>query len=116
MSMSVIAANFGLIASPVSAVANRNPAMLAGLHVSALDILSVTVPGTLLGCLAGCFYSSGKMNWITSLNFSAELQKEHSNLLRPGENKDRNSVRKSEKGLVIFYNQHSACRSDGICT
>lgn len=56
MSMSVIAANFGLIASPVSAIITGTLAVLAGLHVSALDILSVTVPSTLLGCLSGCLF------------------------------------------------------------
>lgn len=54
--MSVIAANFGLIASPVSAVVTGTIAVLAGLHVSALDILLVTVPGTFLGCVVGCLF------------------------------------------------------------
>lgn len=56
MSMSVIAANFGLIASPVSALVTGTIAVFSGLHVSALDILLITVPGTILGCLVGCLF------------------------------------------------------------
>lgn len=56
MSMSVIAANMALVASPVSAVVASMIANTAAMGVSPLQILAVTIPGTLLGCLAGCLF------------------------------------------------------------
>ncbi|MGL4354486.1 MAG: anaerobic C4-dicarboxylate transporter family protein [Aeromonas popoffii] len=56
MSMSVIAANMALVASPISAVVVGMLAKAASLNISLLDILSITIPGTLLGCLVGCLF------------------------------------------------------------
>ncbi|MGL4506377.1 MAG: anaerobic C4-dicarboxylate transporter, partial [Aeromonas sobria] len=56
MSMSVIAANMALVASPISAVVVGMLAKAASLHISLLDILTITLPGTLLGCLVGCLF------------------------------------------------------------
>jgi len=53
MSMSVIAAQHGLIASPVSAATVALIAGLAGLNASLIDIMVVTIPATLLGVCAG---------------------------------------------------------------
>ncbi len=53
MSMSVIAAQHGLVASPVSAATVALIAGLAQLDVSLVDIMMVTVPATLLGVSAG---------------------------------------------------------------
>lgn len=62
MSMSVIAAQHGLIASPVSAATVALIAGLAGLNASLIDIMLVTIPATLLGVIAGiaCVAFKGK--------------------------------------------------------
>ncbi|MDR2869112.1 MAG: anaerobic C4-dicarboxylate transporter [Deferribacteraceae bacterium] len=56
MSMAVIASNFGVVASPMSAAISGMIAIVAGLGVTPLQILMVTIPGTFLGCLAGCIF------------------------------------------------------------
>lgn len=53
LSMSVIAAQQGLIASPISAVSVALLAALSGLDVSLTDILVVIIPATLAGLLMG---------------------------------------------------------------
>ena len=53
LSMSVIAAQHGLIASPVSAATVALIAGLAGLNASLIDIMLVTIPATLVGVVAG---------------------------------------------------------------
>jgi len=53
LSMSVIAAQHGLIASPVSAVTVALVAVLAGLNVGLPQIMMVTIPATLVGVLVG---------------------------------------------------------------
>ena len=53
LSMSVIAAQHGLIASPISAVTVALVAGLAGLAVGLPQILMVTIPATLIGVLVG---------------------------------------------------------------
>jgi anaerobic C4-dicarboxylate transporter-like protein len=53
LSMSVIAAQHGLIASPVSAATVALVAALAGLDAGLPSILMVTIPATLVGVLAG---------------------------------------------------------------
>ncbi|ULK06690.1 anaerobic C4-dicarboxylate transporter (plasmid) [Escherichia coli] len=103
MSMSVIAANFGLTASPVSAVITGTLAILAGLHVSALDILSVTVPGTLLGCLAGCLFVWKRGNELDNEpEFQRRIAEGTFKPLKTQENKDETASGKARKGLVIF--------------
>lgn len=53
LSISVIAAQHGLIASPISAVTVALVAGLAGLDVGLGQIMMVTIPATLIGVLAG---------------------------------------------------------------
>ena len=53
LSMSVIAAQHGLIASPVSAATVALVAGLAGLNVGLIGIMMVTIPATLIGVAAG---------------------------------------------------------------
>ncbi len=53
MSMSVIAAQHGLIASPVSAATVALLASLSGLEVGLIDIMMVTIPATLVGVTLG---------------------------------------------------------------
>jgi anaerobic C4-dicarboxylate transporter DcuA len=53
LSMSVIAAQHGLTASPISAVTVALMASLAGAAISLPQILMITLPATLLGVLAG---------------------------------------------------------------
>lgn len=53
LAMSVIAAQHGLIASPVSAATVALASSLAGLAVGIPQILAVTIPATLIGVLAG---------------------------------------------------------------
>ncbi len=103
MSMSVIAANFGLIASPVSAVITGTLAILAGLHVSALDILVVTVPGTLLGCLAGCLFVWKRGDELDNEpEFQRRIAEGTFKPLKTQENKDGTESGKARKGLIIF--------------
>jgi anaerobic C4-dicarboxylate transporter DcuA len=53
LSMSVIAAQHGLIASPISAATVAFLGALSGATVSLPTILLITIPGTLIGVLAG---------------------------------------------------------------
>jgi anaerobic C4-dicarboxylate transporter DcuA len=53
MSVSVIAAQQGLIASPISAVSVALVAALAGFDFGLIDIMSVIIPATLVGLAAG---------------------------------------------------------------
>lgn len=53
MSISVIAAQQGLIASPISAVSVALVAALAGLDISLVDILIVIIPSTIAGLIVG---------------------------------------------------------------
>ena len=53
LSMSVIASQAGLIASPISAATVAMVAALGSLHVTLVNILLVIVPATLLGVVAG---------------------------------------------------------------
>ncbi len=53
LSMSVIAAQHGLIASPVSAVTVALVAVVAGLDVGLPQIMMVTIPATLVGVFVG---------------------------------------------------------------
>jgi anaerobic C4-dicarboxylate transporter-like protein len=53
LSMSVIAAQHGLIASPVSAVTVALVAVVAGLNVGLPQIMMVTIPATLVGVFVG---------------------------------------------------------------
>jgi len=53
LSMSVIAAQHGLIASPISAATVALVAGLAGLDAGLVEIMQVTIPATLLGVAAG---------------------------------------------------------------
>jgi anaerobic C4-dicarboxylate transporter DcuA len=53
LSISVIAAQHGLIASPISAATVALVATLASFQVGLLDILAVIIPATLLGVIAG---------------------------------------------------------------
>ncbi len=55
LSMSVIAAQHGLVASPISAATVALVAGLAGLDAGLIDIMQVTIPATLLGVIAGIF-------------------------------------------------------------
>lgn len=53
LSISVIAAQQGLIASPVSAVTVALVASVASLEVGLIDIMLVTIPATMMGVVAG---------------------------------------------------------------
>ena len=53
LSISVIAAQQGLIASPISAVSVALVASLAGFEIGLVDIMLVVIPATLIGLTAG---------------------------------------------------------------
>ncbi len=53
LSISVIAAQHGLVASPISAATVALLAALAGMNVTMLQVLAVSVPATLIGVLLG---------------------------------------------------------------
>ncbi len=59
LSISVIAAQHGLIASPVSAVTVALVAVLSGMKVGLPQIMMVTIPATLIGVTAGIL----SVNW-----------------------------------------------------
>lgn len=56
MSMSVIASNMAIPASPTSAIIAAMIGITAAFGVTPLAILSVTFPACLIGVLAGCFF------------------------------------------------------------
>ena len=58
MSISVIASQQAITASPISAATVTMVALLAPFKITLLSILSVCVPATLIGILAGAFYSN----------------------------------------------------------
>jgi anaerobic C4-dicarboxylate transporter DcuA len=60
LSMSVIAAQHGLVASPVSAATVALAGALGGAGVSVPDILLVVIPATLAGVIAGIFSVAGR--------------------------------------------------------
>ena len=56
MSMSVIASNMAVCASPTSAIAAAMIAITAPIGVTPLSLLAVTVPACLIGVLVGCLF------------------------------------------------------------
>lgn len=57
LAIAVIASQQAITASPISAATVALLSMLSGYNISLMDILKVSVPCTLLGVLAGAFYS-----------------------------------------------------------
>ena len=57
MAIAVIASQQAITASPISAATVALLSMLSGYHISVMDILLISVPCTLIGVLAGAFYS-----------------------------------------------------------
>lgn len=103
MSMSVIAANFGLIASPVSAVVTGTIAVFSGLHVSALDILLITVPGTILGCLVGCLFVYKRGHDLeTDPEFQRRVAEGEFESVKTGERTISIISKTAKKALMIF--------------
>lgn len=56
MSMSVIASNMAVVASPTSAILAAMIGITASIGVTPLDILLVTLPACFIGVLIGCFF------------------------------------------------------------
>lgn len=56
MSMSVIASNMAIPASPTSAIMAAMIAITASIGITPFNILIVTIPACFLGVLAGCFF------------------------------------------------------------
>ncbi len=57
MAIAVIASQQAITASPISAATVALLSMLAGYGISLMDILMISIPCTLIGVLAGAFYS-----------------------------------------------------------
>lgn len=57
LAIAVIASQQAITASPISAATVALLSMLSGYNISLMDILMISVPCTLLGVLAGAFYS-----------------------------------------------------------
>lgn len=57
LAIAVIASQQAITASPISAATVALLSMLSGYNISLMDILKISVPCTLLGVLAGAFYS-----------------------------------------------------------
>ncbi len=57
LSIAVIASQQGITASPISAATVALLGMLTGFGVTLFDILKICIPATLIGILAGAFYS-----------------------------------------------------------
>jgi anaerobic C4-dicarboxylate transporter DcuB len=103
MSMSVISSNFALIASPMSAAITGMIAIIAGLHVTPLQILLITIPGTIIGCLIGCLFVNKRGK---ELDDDPEYQRriacrefEVSNV---SERKEYTASKEAKLGLILF--------------
>ena len=57
LGIAVIASQQAITASPISAATVALLSMLAGYNISLMDILLISIPCTLIGVLAGAFYS-----------------------------------------------------------
>ena len=57
LGIAVIASQQAITASPISAATVARLSMLAGYNISLMDILLISIPCTLIGVLAGAFYS-----------------------------------------------------------
>jgi len=57
LGIAVIASQQAITASPISAATVALLSMLAGYHITLLNIMMITVPSTFVGVLAGAFYS-----------------------------------------------------------
>ncbi len=57
LGIAVIASQQGITASPISAATVALLGMLAGFGIDLLDILKICIPSTIIGILAGAFYS-----------------------------------------------------------
>ena len=57
LAISVIASQQAITASPISAATVALLGLLAGFDISLFDIMKITIPATLIGVLAGAFYS-----------------------------------------------------------
>lgn len=105
ISMSVIAANFGLIASPVSAVITSTIAFLANLHVSvsAFQILSITIPGTFLGCLTGCLFVLKRGHELENdPEFQRRIAAGEFETVKASERITNTVTKEARSGLIIF--------------
>ena len=58
MSISVIASQFAIVACPISAATVALVGILAPLNITLINILSVTVPSTLIGIGVACFFAN----------------------------------------------------------
>ncbi|MFC6275989.1 anaerobic C4-dicarboxylate transporter [Psittacicella hinzii] len=56
LSMAVIASQFAIVASPIAAAVVTAVKIFEPFHIDYLDILKITVPGTILGIFVACFF------------------------------------------------------------
>lgn len=103
ISISVIASQHAVVASPISAATVALAAILAPSNISLLDILMLTIPSTLIGCLAGAF---------SVLKYGKDLDKDEEYLEKLSkdliDSKDKNAVkdlseRKGAKVSVAIF-------------
>ena len=103
LSISVIAAQHGLIASPVSAVTVALVAAVGGLNVGLPQIMMVTIPATLIGVTVGIL----SVNWKgKALNDDPEYQRRLAEgLVKPPETKDplAGTARKKAAGSCFLF-------------
>lgn len=102
LGIAVIASQQAITASPISAATVALLGLLSGFNISLLDILIVTIPGTLLGVFVGALYS-------LRVGKDLELDPEYQRRLKEGlidnshyELKDISNKRKALISVLIF--------------
>lgn len=102
MSISVIAAQHGLIASPISAATVAMVGALAGYNVGLIDIVKVIIPATLLGVLVGTLVVMRKGK---ELDQDPEYQKRlaEGKIILPEPNAEEPSFSKESKLSLVFF-------------
>lgn len=103
LGIAVIASQQGITASPISAATVALLGMLAGFGISLFDILKICIPSTIIGILAGAFYSMrvGK----DLVNDPEYIKRVKEGLLNDGQQTKLNDVKnvgKARLSVAIF--------------
>lgn len=103
LGIAVIASQQGITASPISAATVALLGMLAGFGVSLFDILKICIPSTIIGILAGAFYSMHVGKEL--VNDPEYIKRVKEGLLNDGQQTKLNDVKnvgKARLSVAIF--------------
>lgn len=103
LGIAVIASQQGITASPISAATVALLGMLAGFGVSLFDILKICIPSTIIGILAGAFYSMHVGKEL--VNDPEYIKRVKDGLLNDGQQTKLNDVKnvgKARLSVAIF--------------